>query len=442
MNVILQQKINATIKLQTQDWGAFDEKIKLSTAAGEKFDVVFTAPWINSYYQNVSNGNLVALDDLLKSDAPMLWSSMRPEVWDAARVEGKIYGVINQQIFVKPWGPFTRKDLADKHQLDMSKMTKFEDLEPYFDKVKAEGISPNTPALNLFFSEYWGYDPLFDGGFVVRYDDKDRKVVLALETPEFKQAADLTRKWVQAGYIPEEELSSDDQRAQFRAGKFAGSIHVIKPGGESEAKTIYGYDFVQQSFVKPHNGTEVLTTSGVVATLNGVSRTSSDPQRAVQFLELLNTDVEVYNLLAKGVEGKHWVWKDQGRKIVDFPEGVTPETSTYNPNTDWMFGNQFNAYYVSEQQADDNVWEATEELNRSAAPSVVLGFSFNSEPVKTELAQLAAVGAELGKPLGNGLVDAAEALPALIQAHKDAGSDKVLAEIQRQVDEWAKANQA
>ncbi len=81
-------------------------------------------------------------------------------------------------------------------------------------------------------------------------------------------------------------------------------------------------------------------------------------------------------------------------------------------------------------------------MNRSATPSVVLGFSFNSEPVKTELAQLAAVGAELGKPIGNGLVDAGESLPALIKAHKDAGSDKVLAEVQRQVDEWAKANQA
>ncbi len=134
----------------------------------------------------------------------------------------------------------------------------------------------------------------------MRYDDKERKVLLALETPEFKQAADLTRKWVEAGYIPEEELSSDDERAQFRAGKFAGGMGVIKPGGESEAKTIYGYDFVQQSFVEPHNGTEVLTTAGVVATLNGISRTSSDPQRAMQFLDLLNTDADVYNLLCKG----------------------------------------------------------------------------------------------------------------------------------------------
>jgi putative aldouronate transport system substrate-binding protein len=439
LNEVIQPKINATIKLQATDWGAFDEKIKLATAAGEKFDLMFTAPWINNYYQNITNGNLVALDELLQNHAPGLWASMPPTTWEAARVKGKIYGVINQQIFVKPWGPFTRKDLAEKHGLDLSGMTKFEDLEPYYEKVKGEGIYPLTPAENLFYSEYWGFDPLFDGGFVVRYNDTNRKVLLAAETPEFAEAARLTRKWVQAGFIPEEELASDDERAQFRAGKFAGGIHVIKPGGDSEAKTIYGYDFVQRSFVKPHNSTEILTTAGVVATLTGISRTSANPERAMMFLELLNTDPEVYNLLSKGIEGTHWVWADKDRKIIGFPEGVTPETSTYNPNTDWMFGNQFNAYFVSEDQATANVWQETAKLNKEATPSVALGFAFDSEPVKTELSQLAAVGEELGEPIGFGLVDVDEALPKYIAALKEAGADKVLAETQRQLDEWAKS---
>ena len=437
LNTILQERINATISLQTVDWGAFDEKIKLATAAGEKFDMTFTAPWINNYYQNVSNGNLLALDDMLQTQAPKLWDSMPAAFWDAARVDGKIHGVINQQIFVKPWGPFTRKDLAEKHGLDLSAMSKFEDLEPYFDKVKAEGITPVT-RFSLFFNEYWGYDPLFDGGFVVRYDDPERKVLIAAETPEFKAAMELNRKWLAAGYMLEEELSADDERAQVRAGQYGGGIHVIKPGGESEAKATYGFDYVQRSFVAPHNGTEVLTTAGVVATLNGVSRTSANPERVVQFLELLNTDVEVYNLLCKGVEGKHWEWKDETRKIVGFPEGVTAETSAYNPNTDWMFGNQFNAYFVSEEQASANVWEETAKLNTSATPSVALGFSFNSDPVKTELAQLAAVGEEQGELVTYGPDELSEALPALIEALKGAGAEKVQAEVQRQLDEWAK----
>ena len=87
-------------------------------------------------------------------------------------------------------------------------------------------------------------------------------------------------------------------------------------------------------------------------------------------------------------------------------------------------------------------WEETAKLNNSATPSVALGFAFNSEPVKTELAQLEAVGKELGEPLSFGLVDVAEGLPKLIQALKDAGAEKVVAETQRQLDEWAKTKKA
>ncbi len=45
---------------------------------------------------------------------------------------------------------------------------------------------------------------------------------------------------------------------------------------------------------------------------------------------------------------------------------MTAETSGYNPNTDWMFGNQFNAYYRDAAQV--GAWEATKEMNDTAYP--------------------------------------------------------------------------
>ena len=38
-----------------------------NTAAGEACDIIFTAPWINSYANNVANGVLAPLDELLPS---------------------------------------------------------------------------------------------------------------------------------------------------------------------------------------------------------------------------------------------------------------------------------------------------------------------------------------------------------------------------------------
>ncbi len=40
----------------------------------------------------------------------------------------------------------------------------------------------------------------------------------------------------------------------------------------------------------------------------------------MQVLELINTDAEIYNLLARGIEGTHWVWEDEDNKVMTFPK--------------------------------------------------------------------------------------------------------------------------
>ena len=72
MNKILNEKIHVNLKLEPIDFGAYNEKMQLRLSAGEECDIIFTAPWINSYTNNVANGSLLALDDLLKEDAPGL----------------------------------------------------------------------------------------------------------------------------------------------------------------------------------------------------------------------------------------------------------------------------------------------------------------------------------------------------------------------------------
>ena len=51
MNVILRERLNATIKLNPIDWGAYDGKTQLAFNSGEVCDIIFSAPWINNYVQ-------------------------------------------------------------------------------------------------------------------------------------------------------------------------------------------------------------------------------------------------------------------------------------------------------------------------------------------------------------------------------------------------------
>ena len=106
----------------------------------------------------------------------------------------------------------------------------------------------------------------------------------------------------------------------------------------------------------------------------------------------------------------------------------------YDPNTDWMFGNQFNGFYRTGQAA--GIWEETIKLNENAVPSVLLGFSFDPTPVKTEIAQTATVTSQYVALLETGSVDADKFLAEFIGKLKKAGSDKIIAEEQKQIDAW------
>jgi putative aldouronate transport system substrate-binding protein len=431
LSKLVKEKINATVTLTPIEPAAYDEKIKLKNAAGEPYDLVFTAPWTNNYFLNVANGNLVALDDLLMKHAPGLWGSMTPATWEAARVSGKIYGSINQQIFVKPWGIYPRQDLWAKYSQDISKVEKFTDLEPYLDtiKTKEQGITP-TDKLGMYYHEFWGYDPLDDGAFIaIKADDPDLKVFNTYESDGYKQTVEWMFRWWSKGWVPKDEVPAAENLAAWRAGKYAVGAHVIKPGQAAEEKVRLGHDFLFKSLTK-----NILTTAGCTATMNGVSVTSKNPERTVMLLELLNTDKVIYNTMCRGVEGKHWEWVDKAKEVVGMPQGMTPETNPYNLSQDWMFGNQFLAYYKNAAQVGS--WEETAKLNKDAKPSAALGFTFKRDNVKTELAQVTAIKNEVGKVLDRGAVDPAKTLPEYISKLKQAGIDKIAEEMQKQLQEW------
>ncbi len=439
LNEIMHQQIGVHLTLEPIDFGAYNDKMQLRLAAGEACDIIFTAPWINSYTNNVANGVLAELDDLLQTEAPGLWASMPATTWDAARINGKIYGVINQQIFPKPWGVHVRTDLMDKYDFSLEDVTKWEDMEPFLEAVRdGEGITPivsDDQGDSMYRATYYGIDPLDDGiGFIgVRADDDSLTVLNVLETEEYREAANLTKKWVDAGYMSNNPPAADEARANFRAGLYAMGYHVEKPGNAIEMETATGWEFESKNLTDPL----ILDTAGATATLNAICKTSPNPVEAMRVLELINTDADVYNLLARGIEGTHWVWMDEANQVIGYPEGMTAETSTYEPNTDWMFGNQFNAYYRDPRQV--GAWEATKAMNDTAFPSVALGFVVDRTPIQTEVAQVTAILKEKGDPIANGFVAYDEAVPALLEELNAAGAQTIIDEVQRQLNEWAAA---
>jgi putative aldouronate transport system substrate-binding protein len=102
-----------------------------------------------------------------------------------------------------------------------------------------------------------------------------------------------------------------------------------------------------------------------------------------------------------------------------------------------MFGNQFNAYYRDARQV--GAWEKTKEMNDTAFPSVALGFVVDRTPIQTEIAQVTAILKEKGVPVDMGFVAFDEVAPGIIDEINAAGAQKIIDEVQRQLNEWAAA---
>jgi putative aldouronate transport system substrate-binding protein len=149
------------------------------------------------------------------------------------------------------------------------------------------------------------------------------------------------------------------------------------------------------------------------------------------FLELINTEKELCNMINFGIENTHY------KKVNDTTiESIKPAVDNYNPGTPWMFGNQFNTYLFPSE--DPQKWEKFKQFNDAGTPSPLLGYTFNVEPVKTKVAALTAVKRQFFPGLETGKADPATVLPQMNKKFADSGLADVLAEMQKQVDAFTK----
>ncbi len=154
----------------------------------------------------------------------------------------------------------------------------------------------------------------------------------------------------------------------------------------------------------------------------------------MMFIDLLFHDKELKNLLSWGIEGVHY--KKVGENQIDYADGVTPETSGYTGMAQWALGGSQFLDYLWVNESPDK-WEKMQEFNDSAVPTEALGWTFNQESVRTEVAACQTVADEFGEALNSGIIDYDELYPRMKAAYETAGIQKIIAEAQKQLDAFA-----
>ncbi len=434
LNKILKKKINATIKLNYYWWDSYQQKQQLAVASGDKIDIMFSPSWwgFNDY---VAKEAWLPLDDLLQKHGKDIIANIAPAYLKAPIVNGKLYAIPTAKDMFGTGGFIFNKELVDKYNFDINSITKPEDIEPWLKIIKEK-----EPGVIPFLSskgdqqQYLCQDWQINVGTVdvpVGYEktDGDVKIINLMETDIAKRIYKLSRSWYQKGYINKDVATLQDGTPMKKAKKVFAWTDQLKPGKADELKAQFGYDLVQANAWKDiqyYTTTPDLTNSQLV-----IPRTSGDPERAMMFINLLFSDKEIKNLLSWGIENKHYQKISENQ--ICFADGVNADNSGYYGLAQWsMGGSQFLDYlWVSESQ---DKWQKMQEFNESAKPMKIVGWTYDSSNVKSEMAALATIGQNKGQPLSQGLVDYDTYYPGLKTSLEKAGIQKVIDDCQKSVD--------
>lgn len=88
--------------------------------------------------------------------------------------------------------------------------------------------------------------------------------------------------------------------------------------------------------------------------------------------------------------------------------------------------------------AEKDLGKKMTEFNKSARKSIAMGFTFDNTSVVNEVTACTNVLKQYAYGLEVGAVDIEKVLPEFQKALKDAGIEKIIAEKQKQLDEWLK----
>ena len=422
-NKIIEPAIGAKLDLIFIDMGAYTEKMNMKLATKEEFDICWTSGWANPYDKGVQNESYYPLTKLIEENAPELFDAV-PEFWfDAARRDGEIYAVPNQQVIGGLAALTLDRKWAEKYNLDVDSVKTIDDIEPFLQKIKDNepDYFPTRPYYNYWEKNYEGITSC------VGLDEREKgklKAIYEWDAEGYEEGLEKLRQWYLKGYFREDVASVVDDNNDFLAGKYVVTGTGWKPGFEATQNALLGGD----NIVIKLDERSYAQGSSMIGTMLAVSASSKHPDKAIKLISMLNTNKELYNLLSYGIEGKHYNWVDDNHiKLV--------EDGGYYVNASWAFGNQFNAYLLEGQE--DDIWEETKKLNDNVEVSRIISFVFDNSKVQTELSQIATVTQEY-KNFANGSIDWKENIDQYKAKMKAAGIENVLNEVQRQLDEYAK----
>lgn len=421
------EKINATVTMKMVDWGDYPQKMQVNVASGEPMDILFTSSGGFDYVQNARKGAFLELDELLPKYGKDLMETIDPAFLSGSKVDGHNYGIpANKELPQQEVWRFN-KTLLDKYKLDISNIRTLDSLEPLLKTIKENEPSVTPFAMDKNYVPYVPYDYVIQNlPMAIKLDTTDYKLVNILETPEMKEALTTMNKYYKAGYVSAEAATTGSTNDLTTSGNWFLDRAQTQPLADNQWSASYGYPVVSTPA-----SDAIITNTSVQGSIMAISANSEYPEKAMEFLNLLNTDPVLRNMVDSGIEGTHY------KKVDDTHMENLAESKNYDMPS-YSLGNNMLLYLNNNDP--DNKWDEFKKFNAEGVNSPILSFNFDASNVSTELTAVQNVKEQYWAALMTGTLDPATNLDQVIEKFNQAGLEKVMAEAQSQLDAWRAEN--
>jgi putative aldouronate transport system substrate-binding protein len=423
MSDYTQEKIGVRFEIRNITIDGGREAVAAVIESGAPFDIISSQA--SNYAELVPQGVFADITAALPAQAPALWDFVPPSLWDAVKVKGKIYAVPAYKDSSGTLFAFIDERYVRKYNIDPAKNT-LEDLERAFYAMKAgEGpdffpividVSPASPfPLNLMEYDNLGIGVGFGDIIGVRVDDTSRRVVSVFEEPEMRERFRRFRRWYQDGII-----------SPFAPGltQIIRRMPVVYDLAWPSKAQILEVQREVERYIAIQLNLPVITTGMIRGSLLCLSANSKLQAEALKLIELVNTDHKFRDMLAYGIEGKHFEYLSYN---------VVRRLTDAYPSYEWAQGTFFNLSTADNQPPD--TWDEVRKQNEAAIPSVVLGFALDISGLRDEFERCIPVYNRYAEDIKIGAVDPDTAIPQFMAELRAAGFDRIIAEAQRQLDE-------
>lgn len=442
---------------------SMSSKWSLWIAGGKTFDIAH-AGFDTDIATEINNGSYIPLNDLIDEYAPTikeLRDGVFKDLFGYGTYMDELYAIPCIQTYCKETLCFSiPTDL--RQYLDVDALVKtayassttteefYEIVDNYLNSAKKAGaintekISGviNTELMYNFAKRGYEFIGGEDSSLAYKLDTEKAEIVDFHTTDEFKTYIKWLAKWNSEGFVSKDVLTGGTPGSKM----YLIESHIRERNGEEADNTITMYTNDYQQYrtsvfmTNPEYDYRGYNFLGKLQTFLAIPSTSSSPERAIKFLDLIYSEKgkDLINLLTFGIEGKHYE-KVSDNAIKAFDYEAQPAGSVSYGIAAWRMGNMFNMYAVYPYTEETIAYakDYWENKNPNRPKAATYGMSFDVNEIKKKLADTITVNQEYELQLTAGIYPEYDSFyNEMNSLNEKAGMSDMIKALQKQVDDY------